>query len=209
MGGERKRGEKQAPCSISLHQDRPETRRSNNIIIISNYTTLFNEDTNLFKVIRREALSCPFCRGPLAARDSRLRFVIRDDGSRESWIVRRLQCRSCGKLHTELPDFIIPYKHYEAPAIQHTLDDEPDNSCAADDSTLRRWRKSFAEASPLFIALLTALYMKAANTAAPLFQFDDILSHIRAMRQKHWLTFVFRLLINSGHRLRTRFAFCP
>jgi hypothetical protein len=122
--------------------------------------------------------------------------------------VRRLRCRSCGKIHTELPDFILPYKHYEAPAIQKTLDDEPDASCAADDSTLRRWRESFAEASPLIIALLTALYMKVANNAAPLFHFGGILSNIRA-RQKHWLTFVFQLLINSGHRLRTRFAFCP
>jgi hypothetical protein len=50
--------------------------------------------------------------------------------------------------------------------------------------------------------------MKAANKAAPLFQFGNILSKLRA-GQKNWLTFVFRLLINSGHRLRTRFAFCP
>jgi hypothetical protein len=155
-----------------------------------------------------EVLFCPFCQGSLAARDSRLRFVIREDGDRETWIVRRLRCRSCGKIHTELPAFILPYKHYEASAIQKTLDDEPDNSCAADDSTLRRWRESFAQAAPHIIALLTALFMKAAETTAPLFQFDNILLNIRA-KKKHWLTFVFRQLINSGHRLRTRFAFCP
>jgi hypothetical protein len=47
--------------------------------------------------------------------------------------------------------------------------------------------------------------MKATNKAAPLFHFDNILSKIRT-EEKPWLTFVFRLLINSGHRLRTRFA---
>jgi hypothetical protein len=144
----------------------------------------------------------------LAARDSRQRFVIRENGDRETWIVRRLQCRSCGKLHTELPDFILPFKHYEAQTIQSTLDEEPDNSCAADDSTLRCWRQSFSDVRFSIIALLTALYMKAMNKTAPLFQFENILSKLRA-RQKNWLAFVFRLLINSGHRLRTRFAFCP
>jgi hypothetical protein len=93
-------------------------------------------------------------------------------------------------------------------SIQKTLDDEPDNSCAADDSTLRRWRKYFANVTPVIIALLTALYMKTADKSVPLFQFDGILSKIRS-REKQWLTFVFGLLINSGHRLHTRFAFCP
>jgi hypothetical protein len=208
LGGGRKRGEKQAPCSTSLHHDRPETRRFNNIIILSNYTIRFNEETNFFKAICGETLFCPFCRGTMAARDSRPRLVIREDGSRETWVVRRLLCRSCGKIHTELPDFILPYKHYEASAIQKTLDEEPDNSCPADDSTLRRWRESFANAAPLIAALLTALCMKASNEAASLFRCDTVLSNIRA-EKKHWLTFVFRLLINSGHRLRTRFAFCP
>jgi hypothetical protein len=163
---------------------------------------------NFFRVMCDEVLSCPFCQGPLTTRDSRPRFVTREDGGRETWIVRRLRCRSCGKIHTELPNFILPYKHYEALAIQKTLDDEPGNSCAADDSTLRRWRESFAQAAPHIIALLTALFMKAAEKSAPLFQFDNILLNIRG-KEKHWLTFVFRLLINSGHRLRTRFAFCP
>ncbi|MDR1979898.1 MAG: DUF6431 domain-containing protein [Synergistaceae bacterium] len=65
----------------------------------------------------QETVSCPFCGGFLTARDSRTRFVIRKDGERETWIVRRLRCCSCGKLHTELPQFILPFKHYEALAI--------------------------------------------------------------------------------------------
>jgi hypothetical protein len=65
----------------------------------------------------------------------------------------------------------------------------------------------YAEAAHRIITLLTALYMKAADKAAPLFQYDGILLNIR-VRGKHWLTFVFRPLINSRHRLRTRFAFC-
>jgi hypothetical protein len=55
-----------------------------------------------------------------------------------------------------------------------------DDFCAADDSTLRRWRQFFAKAAPLIAALLTALYMKAANKPASLFRCDSILSNIRA-----------------------------
>ncbi|MDR1978390.1 MAG: DUF6431 domain-containing protein [Synergistaceae bacterium] len=48
----------------------------------------------------------------MTARGSRTRFVIREDGERETWIARRLRCCSCGKLHTELPQFIDPPSKY-------------------------------------------------------------------------------------------------
>jgi hypothetical protein len=196
------------PAWLLSSKDRTKTGRSITIIIIAEYTIVFNEEINVSAVLSQETVQCPLCGGCLTKRDSRPRFVIRENGERETWIVRRLQCRSCGKLHTELPDFILPFKHYEAQTIQNTLDDKADNSCAADDATLRCWRQSFSEACSSIIALLTAFYMKAENKAAPLFQFENILVKLRA-RQKNWLTFVFRLLINSGNRLRTRFAFCP
>jgi hypothetical protein len=41
--------------------------------------------------------------------------------------LRLFQRRFSFRIRTELPDFILPYKHYEAPAIQKTLDNESDN----------------------------------------------------------------------------------
>lgn len=32
-------------------------------------------------------------------------------------LIRRLRCRECGMVHRELPEFIFPYKQYEAEII--------------------------------------------------------------------------------------------
>jgi hypothetical protein len=144
----------------------------------------------------------------MVVRDTRERGVIRYDGHKEIYRVHRMQCCGCRKLHTALPDFMLPFKHYDAQSIQATLDSKPDNCCVADDSTMRRWKRSFGIAQSTIIALLVSYYMKMASSTASLFNLENILPKIRS-GQTRWLAFVIRLLINSGHRLHTCFAFCP
>jgi len=36
--------------------------------------------------------------------------------------IRRLKCKECGKLHRELPDILLPYKHYRSEIIEEALD---------------------------------------------------------------------------------------
>ena len=39
------------------------------------------------------------------------------------WLmVRRFRCSSCHALHTELPDCLIPYKHYQTEIISGVID---------------------------------------------------------------------------------------
>ena len=145
----------------------------------------------------------------MKVRDSRVRYVIRNSTDcRESYILRRLRCMSCGKIHTELPDFILPYKHYDAQAVQDTLDGIPDNTCSADDSTMNRWRASFKSAVETITALLVAYLMQLSGENAPLFALKWILKKIKK-DHSNWLAFVMRLLINTGNRLHTKFTFCP
>jgi len=193
---------------LLLHQNRTKTRRPNTIIIISNYTIEFKEDKNVGNVISAEFLPCPTCGGSMVVHDTRERGVFRYEGDKEIYRLRRLSCRVCGKLHTELPDFILPFKHYDAQTIQATLEESPDNSCAADESTMARWRRSFARAQEAIAALLVSYYMRLTENSASLFDAENIMARIKA-GQKHWLSFVMRLLINSGHRPHTCFAFCP
>lgn len=63
-----------------------------------------------------ETLCCPICQGLLKHYDRRIRKAI---GSEEvkQYSLRRLRCQTCGKLHLELPDFLLPYKRYEAKVI--------------------------------------------------------------------------------------------
>ena len=65
--------------------------------------------------------------------------------------IRRLKCKGCGKIHRELPDFLLPYKQYLADLIEMDLDDVPEDQVSkqwdmradAEPSTYVRWRKWF------------------------------------------------------------------
>lgn len=152
---------------------------------------------------------CPFCIGELVYRDSRLRKSKDVIGNIISYLLRRLRCESCKKLHTEIPDILQPYKHYDSKTIQSVIDENSDASfCVADDSSIRRWKKSFKEAAPDVGQRVASVYVQAAGVTAPVHAADATLAHMRTGAAR-WLAAVMKLLINSGHKLCTRFAFCP
>ena len=139
----------------------------------------------------------------------RLRGLKSLFGETRRFLLRRFRCRTCKATHTEIPDIIQPYKHYDSAAIQSILDgSEIPVGCAADESTIRRWKKSFAEAEPDLAQRLASEYAKAIDENVPLEPAARIFETIRA-KHSRWLPFVTGLLINSGHKLCTRFAFCP
>lgn len=72
-------------------------------------------------------------------RDSRKRKVKDSTGNEYIFQLRRLQCSACGKLHVEVPDIIHPQKHYSRDVIDAVLRGKCDY-CAADDSTIYRWK---------------------------------------------------------------------
>lgn len=72
-------------------------------------------------VINNE-LICPCCGGKLKHYDS-VRRIIRTKRRITSLVkIRRLKCQSCGRLHSELPDSIFPYKQYESEVIIGVLE---------------------------------------------------------------------------------------
>lgn len=144
----------------------------------------------------------------MVVRDTVKRIVFRCGESCCLYRIRRLRCVSCRRIHRELPDFVLPFKNYDSQTVQGTLDLTPDNCCNADDSTMRRWQRSFELSKNALIALLVSYYMNLTKSMPSLLDVKDILSKITS-EQKNWLSFVFRLLINSGHRAHTGFAFCP
>jgi len=75
----------------------------------------------------------------MRARDSRKRLVKDSEGNLYTFQLRRLKCLVCGSIHLELPDYIQPQKHYFKLTIARAI--ENNNICAADDSTIRRWKK--------------------------------------------------------------------
>lgn len=73
------------------------------------------------------------------------RYIKTKYGKKNEIILRRFKCKSCGKVHRELTDQVIPYKHYERDVIEGVIEGLitpevlgfEDYPCEA---TMKRWK---------------------------------------------------------------------
>ena len=140
----------------------------------------------------------------MIVRDSKNRKALKDDGTKHIYRLRRLKCSSCNTLHTELPDFMLPFKHYETSVIEKALEGS-DGHCPADNSTMNRWRSWFERNRTLIESSLSSLWTQLHGSHVSLnesFSLLDVLNLIRSGCLKH----AAKLLINSGLWLHTQFA---
>lgn len=68
-------------------------------------------------MIKHNQLLCPLCGGELKYYDKVNRIVRTKKNMRYFIELRRLKCQICKSVHRELPDFLYPYKQYEAEII--------------------------------------------------------------------------------------------
>jgi len=124
-----------------------------------------------------------------------------------------LRCRSCQKIHHELPDFLVPYKRYVATVVEAVVESAANASfvaAAVEDSTQRRWRGWAADLLPYWTAALAALWQRQEEqTVAGLFDRPES----RLQQLKHWvgcapgwLSQLVRSLVGANLWLQTRFA---
>lgn len=90
-------------------------------------------------MLNRDIPLCPLCGAVMVGYDTRKRKSIDGSGERKTLLLRRLRCPQCGVLHLEIPEFLLPHKHYNREVINAVLSGEC-SSCPADDSTIRRWK---------------------------------------------------------------------
>lgn len=164
----------------------------------------------MFFVRSAEQHICPVCEHDLFVIGSRERKGRKPSGERITYIIRRLRCESCEKIHHELPNLFVPYKRYEAAGIESVLSHEQNSDVAADESTLYRWRLWFAKFSSYWMSCLSAI---AASTG----QSVEALSvpSPSALQQigryvglgSGWLVRLVRPLVHSQLWVHTRFAF--
>lgn len=73
-------------------------------------------------MISMNETTCPDCGGKLKYYDT-VRRIIRTSGRKTRHTkIRRLRCTHCGCLHRELPDYIFPYKQYDADIIRGVIE---------------------------------------------------------------------------------------
>lgn len=66
--------------------------------------------------------NCPNCGGNLKYYDRVSRMIRVKGGDKRYLKVRRFKCVECRKIHRELPNYIYPYKQYEADIIKGVLE---------------------------------------------------------------------------------------
>jgi len=122
-----------------------------------------------FFVKRIEHILCPICKqDSLKVNGRRERIVLISDGSKTIYLIERLKCEYCGKIHHVLPDFIVPYKRYSRQVIEKIISDDT-SELACEDSTIRRIRRWYFELETTLKQAFVACFAKVGQipTAEP------------------------------------------
>jgi len=110
------------------------------MIITEQYTLEKDDLRGCIRICSQVTPYCPDCGILLTGYDKRPRKVIDCAGVVQWYLLRRLRCNDCKKIHIEIPDFIIAYKQYNARTINDIVKGVSE-SCPADNSTIWRWRR--------------------------------------------------------------------
>ena len=126
-----------------------------------------------------------------------------EGGGKVWFLLRRLKCPHCRKLHRELPDLIAPYKHYLSEIISGVLDgfvraDDADTEDYPCEQTMERWRKWLELNRSYIEGYLRSIGHRLLGFGEELL--DTNVSLLRHMRSSFcaWLETVLRYVYNSG-----------
>lgn len=146
---------------------------------------------------------CPTCGGNLQYRDSRQRICRHEGGARDTLVIRRFRCAECNRHHNELPDCVVPYKHYDTEVISGVLDgvvsaDDSDSEDYPVEITMQRWLQWYKDnRSRMEGYLRNAAYLVLEDTALV---YETLESYLEAIQKStiRWLESVIRIIYNSG-----------
>ena len=149
---------------------------------------------------------CPVCQGMLRYRDSRPRIRKKEGGMRERLMIRRFRCQNCHSYHNELPDCLVPYKHYEAEVIAGVLDEvilpeDLDSEDYLSFNTMLRWLQWFRENLQRIEGYLRTVGYQILNLGEELLFTSDLLLNKIRNRYQNWLELILRFIYNSGGAL--------
>lgn len=134
-------------------------------------------------------------------------------GETKVYNIRRLRCDHCCRIHHELPDFLIPYKRYEAECIESVLTNPSTHAVPADESTLYRWFVWFNHFVDYWIHCLKSIMLRTTLEKVPL-NLTSANSETALLRigrlvgnAPKWLRRIVRPIVNFNLWLHTRSAF--
>ncbi len=148
-------------------------------------------------------LICPHCGGRLFYRDSRKRICKKEGGEKNYLMIRRLYCKDCCSYHNELPDCLVPFKHYSCEVISGVLDniisssdeDSEDYPCQETMNCWRLW--FFINQEVMEESLRHFVYVKFSLDVNSLLSFKSITTIFRSIFP-NWLEKILQIIYNNG-----------
>ncbi|RYL96481.1 hypothetical protein EWH99_13730 [Sporolactobacillus sp. THM7-7] len=167
----------------------------------------------MFLVKSTEKVPCPCCGEKLNVIGSRRRNYRERSGEKKVLMIRRLRCTDCQKIHHELPDFLVPYKRYQAECLEKALSEPETCDVAADDATIYRWRNWCCDLGAYWISCLHAIHLRFQLDKTPVNPMPtDSLTVLERLGQivgseAGWLSRMARPIANVNLWVQTRSAF--
>lgn len=88
---------------------------------------------------------CPKCKSNDLKRYDKIKRLVKGEGGKKRWIdVQRYKCENCNSVHRQLPNIVIPFKHYDMEIIRGVRDGyiTPETFGYEDypcEETMKRW----------------------------------------------------------------------
>jgi len=162
----------------------------------------------IFYVRSRENIPCPVCGGLLSVYGSRKRFLLDENGDRITLIIRRMKCTHCSRIHHELPDCIVPYKHYSSSVIEELLGaaDHRDSCFPGESSEMYRLLAWFFLLRLYFEGVLRSLKLRWKEDLRIQSELNSLIPLSPVSLAPGWLSKLVRFVVNSGSWPQTHFA---
>ena len=112
------------------------------MIILTHFFKKFKiiNDTKYCEIRGAESVPCPICGNRLYHYDTRKRSVRIDEEKHYHFLLRRLRCKECHKIHLELPDFLLPRQRCFKAVIERAVKGAP-VLIVKDPRTPSRWKR--------------------------------------------------------------------
>lgn len=127
----------------------------------------------------------------------------REGGERFMVRIRRFRCAGCRTLHNELPDCLLPYKHYQTEVISGVLEgivtpndqDSEDYPCV---NTFRLWILWFAQNFLLIEGLLRKALLEVCGRKNMPPPDISLVGYLKEKNPLSWLERIVRTIYNTG-----------
>ncbi|MBQ7534480.1 MAG: hypothetical protein IJT43_02545 [Stomatobaculum sp.] len=134
--------------------------------------------------------------------------ILRHEADGPEWLrIPRHQCSNpgCAKVHRMLPDFMVPFKHYQEVTISDAIDgrisaDETDD--LPSEHLIRLWKRWIMENVLDIEGHLRSIGHRELGFSEELLgSGDSILQKLRSSIPDGWLKTILRVIYNSGGAL--------